>query len=314
MGRRGVQVRDSVKGDEKMKRRLIALCLTGIMVLASSFQTFAEDRIGKSGWQVSFDGSKMTNNFTPADIDNEIYSLLPGDTIELTITVKNTFDGQADWYLENKVLETLEMTEDEDGNTIQKASGGAYDYLLTYTSSAGVTTPLYSSEKFGGDGRYEGNGIGLERATEALDDWFYLERLGNGGTGVVKLKVALDGETLVNDYQDTLAALQMNFATELVQPGTTTTTRTQTPGRNREIIKTGDQSQILLYILLALGSGLLLLLLAFMRMRREKEELAWEAEGSYGLDVDSAGDMEFAECREEDGSSEKDQAERGRQR
>ncbi len=296
-----------------MKKRLIALCLAGIMVFASSFQTFAEDRVGKSGWQVSFDGNKMSNNFTPADMDNEIYSLLPGDTIELTISIKNTFNGQADWYLENKVLETLEMTEDDNGNEKQKASGGAYDYLLTYTDSSGDTTPLYSSEKFGGEGKYEGKGIGLERASEALDDWFYLERLSNGGTGVIKLKVALDGETLVNDYQDTLAALQMNFATELVQPGTTA--RTQTPGRNREIIKTGDQSRIILYILLAMGSGLLLLLLAFMRMRREKEELAWETEGGYGYNVvDGAADVEFEEYREDERKPAKDRTGRGRQR
>ncbi|MCI9024778.1 MAG: sortase B protein-sorting domain-containing protein [Dorea sp.] len=247
-----------------MKKRWIALSLAGVLALVSSVTTLAEDRKGASGWQVSFDGSKITNNFSKSDMDDEIYAMEPGDSVELTISLKNSFNGQADWYMRNQVLETLEKS--------AEIAGGAYDYLLTYKDASGATTTLYSSEKFGGEGRY--NGVGLKGATTTLDEYFYLDRLGKEDTGVVKLKVALDGETLVNSYQSTLAVLQMDFATELVKSGTST----QTPGRNREIIKTGDQSQIMLYILLALGSGLLLLMLAFLRMRREKEEPVWETE------------------------------------
>lgn len=247
-----------------MKKRWIALSLAGVLALVSSVTTLAEDRKGASGWQVSFDGSKITNNFSKSDMDDEIYAMEPGDSVELTISLKNSFNGQADWYMRNQVLETLEKS--------AEIAGGAYDYLLTYKDASGATTTLYSSEKFGGEGRY--NGVGLKGATTTLDEYFYLDRLGKADTGVVKLKVALDGETLVNSYQSTLAVLQMDFATELVKSGTST----QTPGRNREIIKTGDQSQIMLYILLALGSGLILLMLAFLRMRREKEEPIWEAE------------------------------------
>ncbi|EOS73309.1 sortase B cell surface sorting signal [Dorea sp. 5-2] len=247
-----------------MKKRWIALSLAGVLALVSSVTTLAEDRKGASGWQVSFDGSKITNNFSKSDMDDEIYAMEPGDSVELTISLKNSFNGQADWYMRNQVLETLEKS--------AEIAGGAYDYLLTYKDASGATTTLYSSEKFGGEGRY--NGVGLKGATTTLDEYFYLDRLGKEDTGVVKLKVALDGETLVNSYQSTLAVLQMDFATELVKSGTST----QTPGRNREIIKTGDQSQIMLYILLTLGSGLLLLMLAFLRMRREKEEPVWETE------------------------------------
>lgn len=247
-----------------MKKRWIALSLAGVLALVSSVTTLAEDRKGASGWQVSFDGSKITNNFSKSDMDDEIYAMEPGDSVELTISLKNSFNGQADWYMRNQMLETLEKS--------AEIAGGAYDYLLTYKDASGATTTLYSSEKFGGEGRY--NGVGLKGATTTLDEYFYLDRLGKEDTGVVKLKVALDGETLVNSYQSTLAVLQMDFATELVKSGTST----QIPGRNREIIKTGDQSQIMLYILLALGSGLLLLMLAFLRMRREKEEPVWETE------------------------------------
>lgn len=240
-----------------MKKRFIALGLILLLAL-SSMTVSAEDRQGASGWQVVFNGTSMDSNFTNANMDDEIYNMQPGDSVELTITLKNNYNGQADWYMKNQVLEALE----DAGN----ASGGAYDYLLTYTDSDGQTSILYSSEKFGGEGRY--NGVGLHGATTTLDDFFYLERMGNGDTGVVKLKVALDGQTQGNSYQNTLARLQMNFATEIVESAG------QTPGSGsgRDVVKTGDQTKIMLLVALMLGSGLLLLLLVFLRLRGEQKE------------------------------------------
>ena len=242
-----------------MKRRLLGVCLAGVLALTSSVTAFAEDRKGDLGWQVSFDGKKMSSNFSTANMGDEINAMQPGDSVELTIALKNNYDGETDWYMKNEVLNALE---DAGG-----AAGGAYDYLLTYTDGAGETTTLYSSEKFGGEGRY--NGVGLHGATTTLEDYFYMDRLGKGGKGTVKLKVALDGETLVNNYQNTFARLQMDFATELVRPGDAD------PGsnrnvRNREVIKTGDQSQVMLYMLMMLGAGFVLLLVVFLRLRREQ--------------------------------------------
>ena len=254
-----------------MKRRMgslsglgPAIVLTAALVLGSSMASrttaFAEDRQGASGWQVTFDGKKMSSNFTTANMGDEINQMQPGDSVELTISLKNTCKEEADWYMKNEVLSTLE----DAGN----AAGGAYDYLLTYTDTKGTLTTLYSSEKFGGDGRI--NGVGLHGATTTLENYFYLDRMGKGDTGVVKLKVALDGETLVNNYQNTYAKLQMDFATELV--GGVSAPPGNTPGRNREVIKTGDQTQVMLYVLLMLGAGLILMLLAVMRMRRDRDE------------------------------------------
>lgn len=258
-----------------MKRRLLGVCLAGILVLASSVTAFAEDRQGTSGWQVSFNGKKMSSNFTTANMGDEINAMQPGDSVELTITLKNDWGGEADWYMKNQVLSTLEDAGD--------AAGGAYDYLLTYTDAAGQTTTLYSSEKFGGDGRY--NGVGLHGATTSLDDYFYMDRMGNGDRGVVKLKVALDGETLVNNYQNTYARLQMDFATELVTPGTGTSQTGSGSSRSREVIKTGDQSQIMMYVLLMLGAGLAMLLIVFLRLRKEQDETIVCETGADGPDV-----------------------------
>lgn len=255
-----------------MKKSLKAISLVAVLILllTSSVPAMAEDRTGASGWQVTFDGKKMESNFTSADMSNEAGSMQPGDSIEFTVTIKNTFDGQADWYMKNEVLESLEDAGD--------AAGGAYDYLLTYTDTQGQTTTLYSSEKFGGDGKI--GGVGLHGATTTLQNYFYLDRMGKDTSGVVKLKVALDGETLVNDYQNTLARLQMDFATELVSgsgsPGTTP--GTTSPGNpdslrpDRNAVKTGDETEIMRYLLMMFGSGLVLFIGGIVLLRHRKEE------------------------------------------
>ncbi|MCI8465919.1 MAG: hypothetical protein HFI63_08700 [Lachnospiraceae bacterium] len=262
-----------------MKRRFKGLSLAAalVLLLTSSMTAFAEDRQGASGWQVSFNGKKMESNFTSGGMNDEVGAMQPGDSVELTITLKNDFDGQADWYMKNEVLQSLEDAGD--------AAGGAYDYLLTYTDTAGETTTLYSSEKFGGDGRI--NGVGLHGATTTLEDYFYLDRMGSNASGTVKLKVALDGETLVNDYQNTLARLQMDFATELVSgtpgtPGTPTTPGGNTGTPTGKVIKTGDEADIMRNLLIMFGSGLILLVGGLVLLRRGREEKVPAETGTTG--------------------------------
>lgn len=264
-----------------MKKRFIGLGLALVTVLASSMTAGAEELQGEAGWQVSFNGKKMESNFTSAGMADEINAMQPGDSVELTITLKNDFKGQADWYMKNEVLEALEDAGD--------AEGGAYDYLLTYTDVSNTVTTLYSSEKFGGEGRY--NGVGLHGATTTLDDFFYLDRMGNGDSGVVKLKVALDGETLVNNYQNTYAKLQLDFATELIRTPSGTPNRTredtvvvrETPSstsstvRRTGIVQTGDEAPVMLYLSLMLAAGLGILVIVIFRLRREREEAVPES-------------------------------------
>ncbi len=252
-----------------MKKRYKKVCLAAVLLfaLSSSAAVRAEDRQGASGWQVSFDGKKMESNFTSADMSNEAGLMQPGDSVEFTVTLKNSSNGQTDWYMKNEVLTSLEDAGD--------AAGGAYDYLLTYTDTQGQTTTLYSSEKFGGEGKI--GGVGLHGATTTLQNYFYLDRMGNGDTGVVKLKVALDGETLVNDYQNTLARLQMDFAAESAGSDPNRNT-TSTPGdptgmrTDRTAVKTGDDTKIVRYLVMMLASGLVLFVGAILLLRRQTEE------------------------------------------
>ena len=142
-------------------------------------------------------------------------------------------------------------------------------------------TVLFDSDTVGGENSGAA-GEGLHGATNALQDYFYLDTLENGQKGTITLEVALDGETQGNDYQDTLADLQMNFAVELrgdtpatpqtpETPGTPETPKKPgTPGTPGKLIKTGDESRPVLLAVVMAGSGLVLLLFCILQWREGK--------------------------------------------
>lgn len=223
--------------------------MTLIMIVGASMTVYAEDFIGSDDWTVSFTGEKMESNFAASDIDESILNIQPGDSILVQVNISNDSERNTDWYMINEVLESLE-------DAVTVAEGGAYTYKLTYVAPDGAETVLYDSDVVGGEDVLSEEG--LHQATGSLEDYFYLDTLKVGEKAKVTLYVQLEGETQGNDYQDTLAKLQMNFAVELVEDGTIIQT-----------VKTGDASPILMFSLLALISGILILVIV---MKRSKDK------------------------------------------
>ena len=197
----------------------------------------------------------------------------------LSLALVNGDSQGTDWYMTNEVLSSLE---DSQG----VAQGGAYTYTLTYRNGAGEEATLYSSENVGGE-KSSAAGEGLHEVTDNMDEFFYLDRLASGENGQIGLKVALDGETQGNGYQNTLAKLQLAFAVEPVAGGggnggsgggddgnTPRTPPPSTPTSSTVYqvgsVQTGDASHILLWSAIALGAGLILTIIAITRLRQEK--------------------------------------------
>lgn len=252
-----------------MKKKWLASVLA-LLLAVTPITAYAEDFSGGDGWKVSFDGKKMTSTFKNTDIDDKIYEMEPGDTVDFHIQLKNEYKQTTDWYMTNKVLESL-----EDAQTV--AEGGAYSYILTYIKQDGTKETLYSSEEVGGETK-NASGEGLHQATNSLKDYFYLDRLKSGQSGEITLKVKLEGETQGNTYQDTLAKLQMNFAVELVDDSTTPGTPdnpTKTSSKkspSRTTVKTGDNSRVLLYSVIALIAGLVCAGAVVYNVRQNRED------------------------------------------
>lgn len=242
-----------------MKKKLLCLAMIVLMVVGMVTNVSAEDFEGSKDWSVSFNGDKMNSNFKSSEMTEEILMIQPGDSITLQVKVRNDSTFSTDWYMTNEVLRTLE-------ESVTVAEGGAYTYILTYIDKSGTETLLYSSEVVGGEEDTALEGEGLHQATNSLEDYFFLDRLKSGEGGRVELFVKLDGETQGNDYQNTLARLQMNFAVEKVAASGSTTTVV------RNNVRTGDTTQLALFSILTLASGVVLLVAATKMMKKSRSK------------------------------------------
>lgn len=263
--------------------------LTGLAVLTAAVPVHAETFYGDDSWNVAFTAEKqMVSSFSTADINDVVGGMQPGDNVIITLDLKNQNPTPTDWYMQNEVLYSL-----EDRSANSETGGGAYTYRLFYTDKDGTVQTLFDSDTVGGE---SGTTVedtlnvleGLHGATSALKDYFYLDTVYNGEGGTITLEVALDGETQGNSYQDTLADLQMNFAVELRDdlpnrpdnpnpPEEVDESQdpdpTPTPGGGREtnIVRTSDESQLPLLFAISGISGLLLLIYCIYCFREHKK-------------------------------------------
>lgn len=264
-----------------MRKKIMCLMMAAVLGLGAAAPVHAEVHKGSKNWLVNFDGSKMDSNFSSSEMAEDIYSIQPGDSIELEVAVRNSSGEATDWYMTNEVLATLEESQNV-------AGGGAYAYRLVYQAPDGTEDVLYDSEAIGGEGNTRKAGEGLHQATDSLEDFFFMGTLRSSEEGKVGLTVKLDGESQGNTYQDTLAKLQMNFAVEKARP--------QEPGQDREItitptpiantvrrtlqqdsqniiarsVKTGDPTDILPYCAAALAAGIVLLVVGITIVKRRQ--------------------------------------------
>ena len=259
-----------------MKKKILCLAMIAIMALGIPMTANAEEFYGADDWKVTYEQGALDTNFKGKTASEDVLTkLLPGDTMHLKIKLENKSGKKSDWYMANEVLQSL-----EDGSI---ASGGAYTYILTYTDSKGNVETIYSNERVGGELSNERSaneiGVGLNQATNMLEEHFYLDRLNNGETGFVNLTVKLDGETQGNDYQQTLAKLQMDFAVEDVREVTHKDVekieKQQVVVQQREVVttavKTGDSAQIALFSAVALVSGIALAVVALKQAKGRKK-------------------------------------------
>ena len=257
-------------------KRFYAICsliLTFILLAPIPLKAADTDFSGKTNtWKVRFTKkNKMASTFDSSQIDDVISEMQPGDSVTFTVDLKNQNKETTRWYMSNEVLKSLEEVTK---NKKSAASSGAYEYVLTYTDSAGKVKEIYNSETVGGedeDGTISDSLEGLNEATDNLEDYFYLDTLKKNKGGQITLKVALDGETQGNGYQDTRADLQMNFAVELDDEESNGKKKKRVV-RRTTVAKTGDDTNWNLYFILAAISGAAMLGLGAYSIKLRKEE------------------------------------------
>lgn len=241
----------------------VALTLGMLVGAAEAAVTTAETAwAANTGWTVTFNGSTMDSNGT-SDLRSALSGMQPGDSATFTVNLANAYNGEADWYLRNSILKTMEEDAENDG--------GSYGYRLTYTDGTGATEVIYENQAVSGDASETTSTKGLYDATDATDEWFYLDTLSANGTGVVTLEVSLDPESHGNSYFDTEAELELAFAAEPKTQNQTTTNSTSefTVDYGSPLTQTGDVVNIVV-IAMVIVAAAVVMVVAFRKMRASK--------------------------------------------
>ena len=130
-----------------MKKKLFALLLMLALFCLLSLSAYAETYQGRNDWLVTFNtNAEMVSNFKAEEFYDAQSELQPGDSLEMVIRLHNTYPKKTDWYMINKVLESLETS-----SANSATSGGGYTYVLTYTHPNGTVDTLFRSDKVGGE-------------------------------------------------------------------------------------------------------------------------------------------------------------------
>lgn len=241
----------------RTKHRIITLLTAFALMICMTMSVSAQD-YSETG-TCTFNGSSLETSFSDGDLVDAISNLEPGDSLEYLITYKNDSSDTTYWYMLSEVVKTLEESQDI-------AKNGGYTFVLKNIGPGDEETTYFDNSEVGGD-TVVANLEGLKQATNATQDYFFIQRLAPGEKGKTYLKVAFDGETQANAYNDTVGTLKIAYAVETKVEGKTE------KGKNKVIYennpRTGDQTDLLKYVLL-MTAALILAILAFILRRRDK--------------------------------------------
>ncbi len=225
-----------------MKKVLIYLSLIVLSVSCLTNRVVADS--GTHEYTVYYDGNEIQYDDASASIDDILSSLEPGDDVSINVTLRNDSDKSIEWYMKNN-------SENFSGGNGELE--GLFTYRLTYSGSSNMT--LYNSDSVGGK-----NGDGIQEATEDLKEYFELEVQKPGGSGVVTMYLALEGDTLDNSYEITKAKLTAMFEVEeLPDPEN----KEEHTSRVVYIPYTGDTINLNFYIVMEMIALLLLAIVVF---------------------------------------------------
>lgn len=172
------------------------------------------------------------SDYSPTDLFPDFKDVMPGDSIQQKIRVKNDVSNDCKIKIYMRALGAHE-------DSVEFLS------QLNLTVAKGTDTIMFDAPA---------------DQTAQLTDWVYLGTLYSGGE--CELLVTLDVPvTLDNQFKNLVGYLDWEFAVEElpVEPD------------DPEPPKTGDESQILLWAGLMVGSLVMLLILLFCGKKKEKE-------------------------------------------
>jgi hypothetical protein len=184
-----------------MKRKAWLLAAAVCLTLNYGMTAMAAD---PADLTVSYTAGEEMSYGDSKGLTDAFNGMAPGETRTATIKLENDSDHAADFLISQ---ETIKALEDD-----SKASGGAYEYDLTYKDQNGKEVSLMTDIAGGAD---SGDNKGLKEIDE-LKDYTMISRIEKGKSTDVYLKLKLDGEGTDNTYQATNGVMNFNFMASYV--------------------------------------------------------------------------------------------------
>ena len=238
-------------------KKIIKTLLLGALVTALCSTTCFAENTPFTG-ECEYKNGKITSSFDSKSFAASLSNLEPGDTLDYTVTYKNSSGNLTRWYMKNSVLETLEESKD-------KAENGGYTYVLKNIGPDKKETVLFDNSEVGGE-NITNKLQGLKQATNATGEYFFIQNLNAKEYGQTVLHIEFDGESEVNDYMDTYGKLMIAYAVEEEETKTSTTT----PNTSTSV-KTGDSVQMWKFYVLG-GAALLALIALIVSWRKDRKK------------------------------------------
>ena len=216
-------------------KRFLTILLTLALLVTASMTAFAEDgRViysGNSGSFIFEPGSE----YSPTDLFSNFKEVMPGDTLEQMISIRNDADNQVKIKLYMRAL-------------------GAHEDSVEFLSQMSLRVEqVGTSDLFAAPAD--------EKAQ--LEDWVYLGTIYSGGE--IELRVFLDVPvSMDNRFKNLVGYLDWEF---MVEELPVEEDDPQPP-------PTGDNMDIGMYVAILVGSGLGLFLLIFLGRRKKEEQEA----------------------------------------
>ena len=240
-----------------MRKQHIIIVMMLTLGLLLSLPAFASAESKTVNGHCYFNGDDIVSDFDSNTVADSIRGLEPGDDVKFKVEFKNKYKTTTNWYMRNEVLKTLEESFDRTEN-------GGYTYKLVHIRPDGTRQVLFDNSEVGGEAKVA-NMEGLHQATNATEEWFFIQKLKQGQKAYTELYVKFDGESEVNDYMDTYGKLEVAYAVELDKAGTSK------KSTNNSNSRTGDTTN-LLWPMLLMTAALLTAILTLLSRRKDRKE------------------------------------------
>ena len=89
-----------------MKKIIFSLLLISVLVFSLTVAALADDFTGPT-WNVKYDGSSLKNDFSSNEMTEAMSGMLPGDSISFTVNMSTSAEGETDFWMNNKVIQSL---------------------------------------------------------------------------------------------------------------------------------------------------------------------------------------------------------------